>query len=47
MVTGSILAPIRYIPGGKQVVVGKSGMIADMNAARKILTARFLEVQLR
>jgi len=39
--TGAILAPIRYIPGGKAVQFGKAGMIADFRAMGSMLRARF------
>ena len=41
MVVGSILAPIRYIPGGKQVKFGQSGMIADMKHITRFIQGRF------
>ena len=40
-VLGSILAPIRYIPGGKAVQFGKSGMVADMRHIGRFMTNRF------
>ena len=41
MKTGSILAPIRYIPGGKQVQFGHSGMVADIATIGKLIKNRF------
>ena len=41
MLVGSILAPIRYLPGGKEVSFGKSGMIADLSSIAKVIRNRF------
>ena len=41
MKIGAVLAPIRYIPGGKQVAFGQSGMIADMNHMRRFITGSY------
>tara|TARA_R100000808_G_scaffold24947_1_gene59740 strand:- start:5738 stop:15217 length:9480 start_codon:yes stop_codon:yes gene_type:complete len=41
MKTGAILAPIRYIPGGKQVQFGHSGMVADIGTLAKLIKTRF------
>ena len=41
MMIGSVLAPLRYIPGGKQVAFGKSGMVADLNHMRRFLVGRY------
>lgn len=38
---GSVLAPIRYIPGGKAVQFGKSGMVADIKHMGRIFGNRF------
>ena len=40
-VLGSILAPIRYIPGGKAVQFGKSGMVADIGHIGRMFRNRF------
>tara|TARA_R110002020_G_scaffold298499_1_gene514363 strand:+ start:15592 stop:25041 length:9450 start_codon:yes stop_codon:yes gene_type:complete len=44
MRTGSLLATTRYIPGGKQVAFGKSGMIADIGTIGKLVRNRFRDV---
>ena len=38
---GAMLAPIRYIPGGKQVQFGHSGMIADIGTFGRLIRNRF------
>ena len=43
-VMGSVLAPIRYIPGGKAVAFGKSGMVADIGHMGRMVKNRFRNV---
>ena len=45
MKTGAILAPIRYIPGGKAVQFGKTGMVADIGHISRLIRANFKGVE--